>query len=170
MFQASWRAGPSGIPPHARMHTYYDTTSDVYMHSQWVRFLPIAMFITFTSPPDDAFSFGEPFLVRQGFSDCSTLPHTHFFREGDLYLMYSNIIVFIPGSNLYQVHYVYGAHYIIFCLCYASMSCTIQYVLHWSVLYFWANHYFCTKLSQPVRVCLPHLIEICYHNIKGYLY
>ena len=152
------------------MHTYHATPSDAVPQSWWVRFLPTAVFIACMSPPDDPFSFAEPFLIQQGFLGCSTLPPTHFLREGELYLMYSDIIVFSHGPCFYEVHYVYGTHCIILWLCYASMSCTIQHVLYCSVSYLWANHYFCAKLSRRVWVCLPHLIEVRHYNIKGYLH
>lgn len=93
MFQTSWGGGPLGIPPHARMHSYYATTSNAIPQIWWVRFLPIAMFIACASPSDDPFNFTEPFPIQQGLFDCSTLPPTHFLREGPLYLMYSDDIV-----------------------------------------------------------------------------
>ena len=121
-------------------------------------FLWIIVFITCTSPQDDPFSCAKSFFVQQDFYGCSTLLPTHCLREGALYIMYLDIIVFRLGSCSFQLLYVYGTHCIIFWLCYANMSCTIQHILHCLVLYLWA------------LLCLPYLSEVHYHNMKGDLH
>ena len=63
------------------------------------------------------------------------------------------------------MHYVYGRHWIIFWVSYASVSCTIQHVLHCSVLCFRRIIIFVLSYLG-VYVCLHCLTEIWYHNIK----
>lgn len=84
-------------------------------------------------------------------------------------LLYSILAhVFLGALCIWDILY-----YFLALLCQHVMyhsTCTWLHVLDCLVFYFWANHYFCTKLSLWVWVCLPCLSEVRYHNIKGYLH
>lgn len=113
MFQTSWGGGPSGSPPHARMHTYYATDLDAVLKSWWVQFLSIIVFIACTYPPDDPFSFHNPSLF--GMSSPVVLPSLpHIFWGKGICISCTQILLYSVLAHVFTRCIMNMGHIVLF--------------------------------------------------------
>ena len=84
-----------------------------------------------------------------------------------LCLMYSYIIVFIPGSCFSRHNIYVGSIIILSGPFYASMSCTIYHVLYFSVSFYWAHHYsLYFVISTSIGMPSPASLRTCTQTLK----